>query len=433
MRTPSENSFTTHDDSQLFYRHWPATGQRRGAIVLLHRGHEHGGRVAHLADELDLPDFDVFAWDARGNGKSPGARGDSPSFSALVRDLECFVRHMEAQHGVAPQDMAVVAQSVGAVVAATWVHDYAPKIRALVLASPAFKVKLYVPLARPALRLRYALGGNFEVQSYVKAKFLTHDPARIASYDADPLITRAIAVNMLLGLYEAGERVVEDAAAITLPVLVLVSGADFVVHSTTKYFDGHNATVGGAMSNPVHSVQPGADCPGEGWAAVDQGGFVCLEYAVPSEGPARVTRPETKPRPQKPTDREPPKPAKAEAPANARPHGGAHDAPRPTMQESFDDAKKGEEDDLTAESAEDTERATHALLIYYLVDSIFFKFHEKCISLRSLRSLRLLGRRFFPIQPQRTQGSQRTASLQSASLWSLCSLRLPAGGVPGPK
>lgn len=38
----------------------------------------------------------------------------------------------------------------------------------------------------------------------------------------------------------------------------------------------------------IHSVQPGADCPGEGWAAVDQGGFVCLEYAVPSEGPARV-------------------------------------------------------------------------------------------------------------------------------------------------
>jgi alpha-beta hydrolase superfamily lysophospholipase len=42
----------------------------------------------------------------------------------------------------------VVAQSVGAVLAVTWVHDYAP-IRCLVLASPAFKVKLYVPFARP--------------------------------------------------------------------------------------------------------------------------------------------------------------------------------------------------------------------------------------------------------------------------------------------
>jgi alpha-beta hydrolase superfamily lysophospholipase len=45
--------------------------------------------------------------------------------------------------------MVVLAQSVGAVTIATWAHDYAPQVRALVLASPAFKVKLYVPFARP--------------------------------------------------------------------------------------------------------------------------------------------------------------------------------------------------------------------------------------------------------------------------------------------
>lgn len=49
----------------------------------------------------------------------------------------------------------MIAQSVGAVMVATWVHDYAPAIRGLVLASPAFKVKLYVPLAR--LDWRYGI------------------------------------------------------------------------------------------------------------------------------------------------------------------------------------------------------------------------------------------------------------------------------------
>lgn len=86
-----EATFTTFDGTALFYRHWPAPDAPRGAIVLLHRGHEHSGRVAHLADELDLPDFDVFAWDARGNGQSQGARGDAPGFEALVRDLDAFV------------------------------------------------------------------------------------------------------------------------------------------------------------------------------------------------------------------------------------------------------------------------------------------------------------------------------------------------------
>jgi alpha-beta hydrolase superfamily lysophospholipase len=235
-RDVAESTFRTHDGVDLFYRHWPA--QRppaRGAIVLFHRGHEHSGRVAHIVDELDLPDFEFFAWDARGHGRSPGERGFSPSIGTSVRDVQTFVDHIGRAHGHAPQSVAVVAQSVGAVLASTWVHDYAPKIRALVLASPAFQVKLYVPFARPGLALMQKLRGNFFVNSYVKAKFLTHDPERIASYDTDPLITRPISVNILLGLYEAAERVVADAGAITVPTQLLISGSDWVVHHRPQH------------------------------------------------------------------------------------------------------------------------------------------------------------------------------------------------------
>ncbi len=235
-RRCTEHGFATHDDVSLFYRHWPAHGDAsRGAIVLIHRGHEHSGRMAHLADELGLPDFDIFAYDMRGHGRSPGARGDSPSFATSVRDLQTFVDHIAAVHGVNVGDVVIVAQSVGAVLASTWAHDYAPKIRGLVLASPAFKVKLYVPFARPGLALMRKLRGNFFVNSYVKAKFLTHDPERIASYESDPLISRPISVNILLGLYEAADRVVADATAITLPVQLLISGSDWVVHRAPQH------------------------------------------------------------------------------------------------------------------------------------------------------------------------------------------------------
>ena len=68
MRRAMERRFRTSDGVELFYRYWPAlSGTPRGALVLFHRGHEHSGRMAHLADEFDLPDFAVFAWDARGD------------------------------------------------------------------------------------------------------------------------------------------------------------------------------------------------------------------------------------------------------------------------------------------------------------------------------------------------------------------------------
>ncbi|KAB2920615.1 MAG: bifunctional alpha/beta hydrolase/class I SAM-dependent methyltransferase [Dechloromonas sp.] len=230
-RPVEEHQFSTHDGEALFYRRWPAPAEtRRGAVVMFHRGHEHGGRMAHLVDELDLPDFDFYAWDARGHGRSPGTRGYSPSFAHSVRDVQTFIHHLRDTWGIAEEEMAVLAQSVGAVLVSTWAHDYAPRIRCLVLASPAFKVKLYVPFARSGLALQQKLRGNFFVNSYVKSKFLTHDPQRQASYDSDPLITRPISVNILLALYEAAERVVADAQAITIPTQLLISGADWVVH-----------------------------------------------------------------------------------------------------------------------------------------------------------------------------------------------------------
>lgn len=233
MRDCKTAVFLTHDGVELLYHHWPATQPGAGprkAVVMFHRGHEHGGRMAHLPAELDLPDYDFFAWDARGHGLSPGARGDSPSFATSVRDVQTFLDHLSATHAIQQSDMAVLAQSVGAVIISTWAHDYAPKVRCLVLASPAFKVKLYVPFARPGLKLLRQWRGNFFVNSYVKARFLSHDPERIASFENDPLITRPISVNMLLGLYDAAERVVADAQAIQVPTQLLISGADFVVH-----------------------------------------------------------------------------------------------------------------------------------------------------------------------------------------------------------
>ncbi|HHQ2583117.1 bifunctional alpha/beta hydrolase/class I SAM-dependent methyltransferase [Providencia rettgeri] len=235
QRPVIESQFTTSDHTSLFYRHWPTETSTNKAIILFHRGHEHSGRVAHLVDELNLPDYAMFAWDARGHGKNDGPRGYSPSLSTSVNDVDEFVRHISSQYNIPLENIIVIGQSVGAVLVSAWVHDYAPKIRGMVLASPAFKVKLYVPFARTGLALMQNARGLFYVNSYVKAKFLTHDEQRIDSFNRDPLITRPIAVNILLELYKTAERVVADAGAITLPTQLFISGSDHVVHHRPQH------------------------------------------------------------------------------------------------------------------------------------------------------------------------------------------------------
>lgn len=240
----SEHSFISWDGTELFYRAWMPEKPAGRALVLFHRGHEHSARWQETVDRLKLDGFAVFAWDQRGHGRSPGPRGSAENLAAVIHDADAFARHLVATYGIPLQEMAVVAHSVGAVIAAAWVHDYAPPIRCLVLGAPAFRVKLYVPFAVPLLRLKQRLFGPGYVKSYVKSNMLTHDPDQARAYQADRRIFRQIAVNILLDLYDTSTRLIKDAGAIVAPTLMLGAGADWVVSlkAQTQFFQGLSST-----------------------------------------------------------------------------------------------------------------------------------------------------------------------------------------------
>jgi alpha-beta hydrolase superfamily lysophospholipase/SAM-dependent methyltransferase len=224
----------TWDGSEIYYRAWLLPTPTDKALLLFHRGHEHSGRFQELVDTLGLNDVSIFAWDARGHGRSPGERGYAPSFGCLVKDVDAFVRHLQHEHGCAVENMAVLAHSVGAVIVSAWVHDYAPPIRAMILVTPALRVKLYVPFAIPGLRVLQPIKGKAFIKSYVKARMLTHDPEQAQLYATDKLISRDIAVNILLGLHDTSTRLLADAGAIRVPTLILAAGSDWVVRLSAQ-------------------------------------------------------------------------------------------------------------------------------------------------------------------------------------------------------
>lgn len=231
--TMSESGFDCTDGVRLFYRAWQPLAPRvdgpQRALVFLHRGHEHSGRIQPLVEQFGFTQDWAFAWDARGHGYSPGERGDAPSFEALVQDFDTFIAHIASRHGIAPENILVVANSVGAVIAATWLHDYAPRVRGVIMAAAAFDINLYVPLAKPALRFARCFKPDLFVTSYIRPGMLTHSAQEAAAYAADPLIAKAISACVLLGLADTAQRVVKDAAAIDTPVLMLAAGKDYVV------------------------------------------------------------------------------------------------------------------------------------------------------------------------------------------------------------
>lgn len=231
-----ENEFLTYDGTRLFYRAWlphplneVQANHNSKIIIMLHRGHEHSARLESMATAFVQAGYGVFAWDARGNGLSDGERDHAESFAQLVRDLDEFVQVVANQTSAPLSQMVLCASSLGALIATTWVHDYAPDIRGMILGTPALAIRLYVPMALPALQVAKKTGLINRVSSYVKAQVLTHDKAAQKAYNDDPLISSSISRDLLIDSLLTGKRLLDDAGAITTPTMILCAGKDYVV------------------------------------------------------------------------------------------------------------------------------------------------------------------------------------------------------------
>lgn len=245
MNQWTEHTFTTFDNTSLFYRVRKPAKDTGDVLLLLHRGHEHSGRITNLADELDMADKWCFSFDLRGHGLSPGPRGWAKDFDVWVKDLNSFAVHICTEHGLDLRYFNIVAGSIGSVMAAAWVHDYAPPIRGMVLAAPAFSIRLYIPFALPMLRLLQLFAPNAFVTSYVRANMLTRDPVEAKRYDLDPLITKRIAVSVLTSLFTVSNRLLSDAKSIEAPVMILSAGDDYVVVNRMQkvFYDRIGSTI----------------------------------------------------------------------------------------------------------------------------------------------------------------------------------------------
>ena len=287
--------FTTDDGLALHYKTWNVQGAAK-ALVLLHRGHEHADRWDTVVPSLAMPDTAIYAWEARGHGQSPGRRGHAAGFMEYVRDLDTFFHHLQKTHGLVPERTVVVAHSVGAVIAATWVHDFAPRIAGLVLATPALEVNLIVPGALTSIRAMQKLKSDATIKSYVRGSWLTRDLSAAAAYDADKTISKDISAKILVDLFDSAQRVISDAEVMDRPLLLFSAGADKVVkkHAIDALYTNYGCeqkthlTLKGARHAIFHDL-----CRDEVCGAIKRFAGRCIAHFTPPRLEADLSHPAT--------------------------------------------------------------------------------------------------------------------------------------------
>jgi alpha-beta hydrolase superfamily lysophospholipase len=221
---------TAVDGSNVIVQDWPlGPGMRpRGIVILVHGLGEHAGRYDHVARQLNAWGFAVRGYDQCGHGESSGARGSLPSDTRLLDDLADLVDSTRARSAKGTP-LILIGHSMGGLVAGRFVSLGMRKVDGLVMSSPALDAGMnafqkllvsFLPKIAPDLRV-----GNG-----VKPQFISHDPAVVAAYKADPLVHDRISARLARFIAEAGPQTLALAPQWTVPTLLMYAGDDRLIN-----------------------------------------------------------------------------------------------------------------------------------------------------------------------------------------------------------
>lgn len=218
---------TPRSPHQLWYRWWQPPGARH-TLVIVHGFGEHGGRFASLAADLAQAGFAVVAIDLWGHGRSHGPRGalDVPGCATDLAVLTTQVILPASGH----EHCTVFGHSFGGLLAIWWALHHPARLRSLVVQSPLLEVGFPIPWWKVTVgRLFGMLWPSFSLSMNLDVNALSHDPAVAAAYQADPLVHNVMTAGSYCSILRTRDDVMAQAAALTVPVLLLLGSADRVV------------------------------------------------------------------------------------------------------------------------------------------------------------------------------------------------------------
>lgn len=223
------STFTASDGDNLALRDWPLPQGKalRGVVVLVHGLGEHGGRYDRVARRLNHWGFAVRAYDQYGHGESAGERGALPASARLLDDLTDVIESTRARMATG-LPLLVLGHSLGGLVAACQVAFRNVPVQGLVLSSPALDAGLSA-LQKLLLAMLLRLAPNLAVGNGLDPAFISHDPAVVAAYRADPLVHDRISARLARFIADAGPLVLARAGQWKVPTLLMYAGADKLV------------------------------------------------------------------------------------------------------------------------------------------------------------------------------------------------------------
>ena len=220
-------TFTGGDGLALYYQAWLPSSPSRATLINLHGLGDHSGLYPSIATHFPARGIAVYAYDMRGNGRSPGQRAYLESWADYRGDLHAFLAKVSEWEPGLP--VFVLGHSLGALVVLDYALHFPTGLSGVIAAAPPLGKVGVPPLLMALGRVMSRIWPRFSLEVGMDLSGLARDPAVIQTVLADPLFHRRGTARLSTEVTGAIARVQARAGELAVPLLIVHGSADRMV------------------------------------------------------------------------------------------------------------------------------------------------------------------------------------------------------------
>jgi alpha-beta hydrolase superfamily lysophospholipase len=216
---------STPDGITLQGYHHPTASNPKAVITLVHGMGEHAMRYKHVAEYFSEHNVALVSMDHRGHGRSTGKRGHTPSYNALMHDLELLLQKTNEIYPGVP--VILYGHSMGGNLVLNFLIRKKPVVKGAIVTAPYLRLAFEPPAWKVKLgKLTAGIFPSLSQPTGLDTKAISRDETVVTAYEKDPLVHDKITSAFFVNVHFAGPYAIEHAKDIQVPVLLMHGTAD---------------------------------------------------------------------------------------------------------------------------------------------------------------------------------------------------------------
>lgn len=221
-----EGTFEGTGKLKLYYQRWQPDGLIRATVGIVHGLGGHSGLFETAVQTLVPQGYQIYGFDLRGHGRSPGQRGYLHRWSEFRQDVHHFVQLIQQE--TVDRPCFLWGHSLGGVIVLDYALHHADGLQGVIASAPALGPVGISPVRMVIGRLLSWIWPRFSLKTGLNHIPGSRDPRVVAAQTQDPLRHLHGTARLATEFLAAKAWVQDHASELQLPLLILHGSADLV-------------------------------------------------------------------------------------------------------------------------------------------------------------------------------------------------------------